>query len=82
MRGGSSAPFPKRRAVSTTGLLFPIARINLEYRENGQRHRDPVGVTAAQAIEAQRKWRHDLEGRRWNPKPTPEARAHAALDVP
>ena len=39
----------------------------IEWRESGQRKREPAGITAAQALEAQRKRRHELEGRRWNP---------------
>jgi integrase len=55
----------------------------IEWRESGQRKREPAGITAAQALEAQRKRRHELEGRRWNPLPsTPEARAEAGANLP
>lgn len=55
----------------------------IEWRESGQRKRERAGITAAQALEAQRKRRHELEGRRWNPVPSaPEARAEAGANPP
>src|SRR5437762_5544227 len=42
----------------------------IEWRDSGQRKREPAGITASQALEAQRKKRHSLEGRRWDIGPS------------
>ena len=36
----------------------------IEWRAGGKRRRESAGVTAAQALEAQRRKRHELEGRK------------------
>lgn len=62
---------------------LPEGTYFIEWRENGQRKRDPAGITAAQALEAQRKKRHALEARRWNPPPSAaEAQAEAIANSP
>jgi hypothetical protein len=39
-------------------------RYLIEWRAGGKRRRESAGVTAAQALEAQRRKRHELEGRK------------------
>ena len=62
---------PKRPSGHYDWNALPEGTYFIEWRENGQRKREPAGITAAQAIEAQRRHRHELEGRRWNPAPSP-----------
>jgi hypothetical protein len=60
---------PKRPTGHYDWTVLPEGTYFIEWRENGQRKREPAGITAAQAIEAQRRRRHELEERRWNPAP-------------
>ena len=55
---------PRKSSGHYDWSMLPDGTYFIEWRENGQRKREPVGITAAQAIEAQRKRRHELEGRR------------------
>jgi hypothetical protein len=48
--------------ATTTGTLFP--KECTSWRSGGKRRRASAGGTAAQALEAQRRKRHELEGRR------------------
>jgi integrase/recombinase XerD len=57
---------PKKPSGSYDWTALPEGTYFVEWRENGQRKREPAGITASQALEAQRKKRHALEGRRWN----------------
>ena len=58
---------PKKASGHYDWTALPEGTYFIEWREDGRRKREPVGITAAQAMEAQRKRRHELEGRRWNP---------------
>jgi len=72
---------PKKKSGHYDWAALPDGDYFVEWRENGQRKREPAGITAAQAIEAQRKRRHELEGRRWNPSPAvADARADAGAN--
>jgi len=74
---------PKKTSGHYDWSVLPDGTYFIEWRENGQRKREPAGITAAQAIEAQRKRRHELEGRRWNPTPAvADARAEAGANQP
>jgi len=57
---------PKKPSGSHDWAALPDGTYFVEWRENGQRKREPAGITASQALEAQRKKRHTLEGRRWS----------------
>ena len=57
---------PKRPSGTYDWTALPEGTYFIEWRDSGQRKREPVGITASQALEAQRKKRHSLEGRRWN----------------
>src|SRR5262249_29711367 len=61
---------PKKASGHYEWNALPEGTYFVEWRENGQRKREPAGITASQALEAQRKRRPELEGRRWNPKPS------------
>ncbi len=74
---------PKKTSGHYDWTVLPEGTYFIEWRENGQRKREPAGITAAQATEAQRKRRHELEARRWNPEPaTPESHAETAANQP
>ena len=57
---------PKKPSGTYDWTALPEGTYFIEWRENGQRKREPAGITASQALEAQRKKRHSLEGHRWN----------------
>lgn len=70
---------PKKASGHYDWTALPEGTYFIEWRESGQRKREPAGITASQAIEAQRKRRHELEGRRWGGAPVPaEGRADVA----
>ena len=69
---------PKKQSGNYEWTALPDGTYFIEWRENGQRKREPAGITASQALEAQRKKRHALEGRRWSS--TPSALEHR-IDV-
>ena len=74
---------PKKASSHYNWNALPDGTYFIEWRENGQRKREPAGVTASQALEAQRKRRHELEGGSWNAKPsTTEAQAEATTNSP
>lgn len=74
---------PKKPSGHYDWTVLPEGTYFIEWRENGQRKREPAGITASQAIEAQRKRRHELEGRRWNPAPAAaEALGEAGANLP
>lgn len=60
---------PKKASGHYDWTALPEGTYFIEWRESGQRKREPAGITASQAIEAQRKRRHELEGRRWGGTP-------------
>ncbi len=51
---------PKKPSGHYDWTVLPEGTYFIEWRENGQRKREPAGITASQAIEAQRKRRHEL----------------------
>jgi len=57
---------PKKPSGTYDWTALPEGTYFIEWRDNGQRKREPAGITASQALEAQRKKRHSLEGHRWN----------------
>ena len=57
---------PKKPSGTYDWTALPEGTYFIEWRNNGQRKREPAGITASQALEAQRKKRHSLEGHRWN----------------
>jgi hypothetical protein len=57
---------PKKPSGTYDWTALPDGTYFIEWRDSGQRKREPAGITASQALEAQRKKRHSLEGRRWN----------------
>lgn len=57
---------PKKPSGAYDWTALPEGTYFIEWRDCGQRKREPVGITASQALEAQRKKRHSLEGRRWS----------------
>jgi integrase len=66
-RSTASGNFSQFRATAkaiTTGTHFQKGLYLIEWRAGGKRRRASAGVTAAQALEAQRRKRHELEGRR------------------
>jgi site-specific recombinase XerD len=74
---------PKKPNGHYDWTVLPEGTYFIEWRENGQRKREPAGITAAQAAEAQRKRRHELESRRWNPQPaTSNTSTQALNDMP
>jgi integrase len=74
---------PKKPSGHYDWTVLPEGTYFVEWRENGQRKREPAGITASQAIEAQRKRRHELEGRRWTPVPaSAESRGEAGANLP
>lgn len=56
---------PRKPSGSYDWAALPEGTYFIEWRENGQRKREPAGISASQALEIQRKKRHTLEGRRW-----------------
>jgi hypothetical protein len=65
---------------------LPEGRYYVEWYMGGKRRRAGAGVTAAQALEAQRRKRHELEGRELGVpgfekagEPTPKAPLHIAI---
>ena len=60
---------PKKPSGTYDWTALPEGTYFIEWRDSGQRKREPVGITASQALEAQRKKRHSLEGRRWSIRP-------------
>ena len=73
---------PKKPSGSHDWGALPDGTYFIEWRDNGQRKREPAGITASQALEAQRKKRHALEGRRWSIKPSAAQQAADAGDSP
>jgi integrase len=73
---------PKKASGNYEWTALPEGTYFIEWRESGQRKREPAGVTASQALEAQRKKRHALEGRRWNVIPLEARHSINALDSP
>ena len=52
---------PKKPSGTYDWTALPEGTYFIEWRDNGQRKREPAGITASQALEAQRKKRHSLE---------------------
>ena len=74
---------PKKASGHYDWTALPEGTYFIEWREDGRRKREPVGITAAQAMEAQRKRRHELEGRRWSVAPiVAEAPSDADANLP
>src|SRR5579885_2357169 len=71
---------PRKTSGHYDWSALPDGTYFIEWRENGQRKREPAGITAVQATEAQRRRRHELEGRRWNPAPA-SSPAEARPDI-
>ena len=55
---------PRKPSGGYDWTALPDGRYFVEWREEGKRRREAAGVTAAEALEAQRKKRHELEGRK------------------
>ena len=73
---------PKKPSGSHDWGALPDGTYFIEWRDNGQRKREPAGITASQALEAQRKKRHALEGRRWGITPSAAQQGFDAGDSP
>lgn len=54
---------PKKPSGGWDWNSLPDGRYYVEWYEEGSRKREPAGSTVAQALEVQRKRRHDVEGR-------------------
>ena len=54
---------PKKKSGHYDWAALPDGDYFVEWREDGQRRRQPAGNTAAQAMEEQRRKRHELEAR-------------------
>ena len=80
---GCYARSPRSLLGSHDWGALPEGTYFIEWRDNGQRKREPAGITASQALEAQRKKRHALEGRRWSIiTPSPAQQGVDAGDSP
>jgi len=55
---------PRKSSGGYDWTALPEGRYFVEWYENGKRRRGAAGVTAAEALEAQRRKRHELEGRK------------------
>src|SRR5258708_34215436 len=55
---------PRNAKGSYDWNALPEGLYLVEWRAGGKRGRESAGVTAAQALEAQRRKRHELEGRK------------------
>lgn len=55
---------PRKPSGGYDWTALPDGRYFIEWRDDGKRRREAAGVTAAEALEAQRKKRHELEGRK------------------
>jgi hypothetical protein len=55
---------PKKANGQRDWNSLPDGSYFIEWRENGKRRRLPAGATVAQALEVQRRKRHELEGRK------------------
>ena len=54
---------PKKKSGHYDWAALPDGDYFVEWREDGRRRRQPAGNTAAQAMEEQRRKRHELEAR-------------------
>src|SRR6202162_4214552 len=57
-------PIPRNAKGNYDWNALPDGLYLIEWRAGGKRRRESAGVTAAQALEAQRRKRHELEGRK------------------
>src|SRR5260370_37737082 len=55
---------PKKSNGQRDWSALPDGSYFIEWREKGRRRRLPAGATVAQALEVQRRKRHELEGRK------------------
>jgi integrase/recombinase XerD len=55
---------PKKSNGQRDWSALPDGSYFIEWRDNGKRRRLPAGATVAQALEVQRRKRHELEGRK------------------
>lgn len=62
---------PRKQSGAFDWSALPEGRYLIEWYENGQRCREAAGITSAEALEAQRKKRHELEGLRLGLAPKP-----------
>lgn len=62
---------PRKQSGAFDWSALPEGRYLIEWYENGQRCRAAAGITSAEALEAQRKKRHELEGVRLGVAPKP-----------
>lgn len=64
---------PRKQSGAFDWSALPEGRYLIEWYEDGQRCRGAAGVTSAEALEAQRKKRHELEAIRLGLAPKPAA---------
>jgi transposase len=62
---------PRKASGAFDWGALPDGRYVIEWHENGHRRREAAGTTSAEALEAQRKKRHELEGVRLGGEPRP-----------
>lgn len=72
---------PRKESGNYDWTALPDGEYFIEWREDGRRRRQPAGDTAAQALEAQRRKCHELEGQALGFAPLGNAVEVAAVDT-
>ena len=62
--GAASTSIPRNAKGNYDWNALPDGLYLIEWRAGGKRRRESAGVTAEQALESQRRKRHELEGRK------------------
>src|SRR6516164_8683712 len=73
---------PKKKSGHYDWAALPDGDYFVEWREDGRRRRQPAGNTAAQAMEEQRRKRHELEAHALGFAPPIGAAVAAAAELP